>query len=579
MKAVVEGWLERAVLCFLISGLMACGSPHPSTRRDAGLQDGGGELVDAGGDADGGEIDAGRMDAGPSDAGMEDAGPSDAGGNDGGVSDGGVGPADISVTIDASASLPLKVGRGFNDQVANGSFRHDDPRYQSAVHALGVDTLRFPGGTVANFYDPATGKLITNHPSQNSGINSRLSAWASQLANRQGGLLPWRRFWDMTQATGVDRPLFVLNPYTTSATVSGGWASSLAAAGGKGLRWELGNELYMAAYRDVFPTVADYVSAAKAHANAVRAADPTARVAVPAAPYRFPGPEHPADQAWNQALATETFYDAVAMHLYVGVPDPSTPPTDARDYLLWAAAPGGAIDHRIDALVADYGASRPIWLTEWNWFGYQNTQWNDTTLNLLFVADAWARIALRPEVELSAYHVFASDAAWPVAIMADWHAQVSPKPVYRTPIYFVFALLRDASRGMQRQAEPVGAVPIVERAISVAGHSLTVSYPEVSLWVGWSAGPPAVRVLAVNHMEATRSVEMTASGPMAGALNALLAGGGRLRCLSGAAYDSKEHLTTDPAKQDEAAHIDEGSVGGPRIDLPPLSVCVALFGP
>ncbi len=138
---------------------------------------------------------------------------------------------------------------------------------------------------------------------------------------------------------------------------------------------ELGNELYSNSYTQMNGDVEIYIAAAKSYATAIKALWPTMKIAVPAAPIgvlrktaqNSLSPPYEKYIQWMKRLALEDWYDAYAPHLYMGFVACGTTEigfdclitqiNDYSDNVLMN------LFHEYEYL---YGASREIWITEWN---------------------------------------------------------------------------------------------------------------------------------------------------------------------------------------------------------------------
>ena len=197
----------------------------------------------------------------------------------------------------------------------------NDPMY---LERLGVQHLRFPGGTVANYYDWTTGGMITPdspHPhhdtrAENYRVDQLLAAY---------------------QTTGV-QPVFVLN-LATSYRIEG-YSSALESQLGMlryaqqiGLpieRIELGNEFYSSVYDEQtyplsevqmrgFRDAGDYYATASNWAQQIRAEFPTAQIALVDTPVRsIDVANQNRKYFWNRDLNAidQSAIDALIRHYY-----------------------------------------------------------------------------------------------------------------------------------------------------------------------------------------------------------------------------------------------------------------------
>jgi hypothetical protein len=152
----------------------------------------------------------------------------------------------------------------------------------------------------------------------------------------------------------------------------------LKAQGLPAARFELGNELYLSHWSREIPTVQDYIAKAAAHAAEIRRVFPNAKIAVcvnanadrvngplaKAAPDKYkPAPL----SEWNRALAAETFYDAVVVHLYFRSEElQDLTDVGAAEYVRWANVRSSAFSvGEILAWPSRVFPGKEVWVTEW----------------------------------------------------------------------------------------------------------------------------------------------------------------------------------------------------------------------
>lgn len=156
-----------------------------------------------------------------------------------------------------------------------------DPDFRALVRALDVGSVRIPGGSESNYHD------FTDREGWVS--------WALGNERTHNATVDWSAWWSFHEAIGRPRIVTTANPFTDGnpaagdrlpAEVSGEWVATYARE--RGIRdalWEAGNETYIG---DLVPGMAfttggrrdplSYPSRASELADAVHAADPTARV-------------------------------------------------------------------------------------------------------------------------------------------------------------------------------------------------------------------------------------------------------------------------------------------------------------
>lgn len=260
---------------------------------------------------------------------------------------------------------------------------YEDPRIIEPTKALAPAWLRFPGGTVANYFDWRTGWLrvpATENPSIYRRFLLRAQEWVPKL--HPGGITI-ERFTEIAQQVGAEI-VFVPNLETSTVEEQTAWFKDMAAKGVVPRCLEMGNEFYIALLDDpetrrIFPDLATTQKIMKTYLDAFRPYLPAdVRVAAQVGASRLHHREEPKGADWNHrawvwddAQEAEPWFDAVTAHMY---PD-----------LAAVAGPGalaglpGNMDTVYPALIArtDEGFDRclsfiskklpgkEIWVTEW----------------------------------------------------------------------------------------------------------------------------------------------------------------------------------------------------------------------
>ncbi len=209
---------------------------------------------------------------------------------------------DIVITTSGSGSsinsgvFGLSMARAVKFKAVGLGIYVNESNSAEAMYAnVNLSTLRFPGGTVAMAYDPF---------------------------NDYGELV---RFIDFAQDTNVNDVIYVSNLYSGTIDQTLYTMNEIRNAGLTIVGVELGNEIHLNAYRDLIPTVADYVSVAEAFRSAIETGNgtysgfPGMKFGVPVGPsYKD---SHAFLESWNASLSSamsagQLDVDAVIPHYY-----------------------------------------------------------------------------------------------------------------------------------------------------------------------------------------------------------------------------------------------------------------------
>ncbi|WP_324778861.1 hypothetical protein [Thiobacillus sedimenti] len=313
---------------------------------------------------------------------------------------------------------------GFQEDLWDNQAQKVNPAVISALQAFPGAVYRYPGGTVANYFD-----WRASVGPQASRPLRRAVDWKGPLATRFG----FNEYLNFLKAVGGQAWL-VANlygdfgseePATVLSSQAAQWATAARQANANVLRWELGNELDRGQYQ--WPPER-YSARALEIARAIRSADPAARFVNLLEDYDA--------QRWTSAKSynTETsralasLLPDQALHLYYDGP-PGGPPVPHRLKHLCASAA---------AVQAGSGRPATLWLTEharWPAGKTSDPDWKQnwgSTSNLegaLSVADMVIALSQTPGVEGQFLHSLAGvGGPWPLFHRTG--AGLKPSAVY-----------------------------------------------------------------------------------------------------------------------------------------------------
>ena len=276
-----------------------------------------------------------------------------------------------------------------------------DPGFAAALTTFRPGTLRYPGGTVANFFDWRTGWYRTaskRWPGQPSvQTDMRLETFASAI--RATGAVPVFDLnlvtWNGRIATDADDAAMLTDQLAL--------LNAAQALGLPVLRVELGNELYLngpsspsTAYRQRFPTAQGYAQTANRWAAAIHDRFPAAQVAAVATEANAVPNLSQRRATWNDGLLPAlTEVDAVTIHENMRVS------TTSADVLL--AKPQQQLTAVRTHELAELPAGLQVWVTEFN-LADQNGRWFGTWAHGLFVAELAVSLLTTPGIGQAALH-------------------------------------------------------------------------------------------------------------------------------------------------------------------------------
>ncbi|MFZ1687982.1 MAG: hypothetical protein WAU70_11200 [Flavobacteriales bacterium] len=302
---------------------------------------------------------------------------------------------------------------------ANGT----EPALQSMLNNMGTRVLRFPGGTLANFYHPdgkgyglrASDVELVKGSNMYKSMGKSVEKESAALASRSMDADPLEGMIKLAKATGI-QVLYVANIFSGSdAEVIG--ALKRIRDGGAGIAGvELGNEHYLRAYKSKFPDVGSYLKRAEQAAKAIRAEFPKVPLGIVVAP----PPELKGAQGdnaerldeWNASAAGCGFADAIVLHTYAF---PKGCKEEAQGAELFTCMNTASIDYATrklpNALRELSGLSsgrKPVWITEWNMHDVFE-HFGNTLLQGLFAADLMFAMSSSSGVSISTCHNLLAD--------------------------------------------------------------------------------------------------------------------------------------------------------------------------
>ena len=299
---------------------------------------------------------------------------------------------------------------GFNNDQTIRGVERDDEAYNEAMKSLSPGTLRFPGGTSANYWDWERADFVCGKGETYQIVDKESRPCV--LPNGYQSLNPPAHTLEALKTelgrTGADA-VFVLNMLTRRAGQTESNLSSalrmLKEAERLGIEVkyiELGNEFYLTKgnrdassdYEVAFPDVEAYIQEARTWLAALREDFPEAKIAAVGADKR-PNQEERRN-TWNRAAAEALAgqVDALTIHTYSG---------GRGDLSSLLASPQRRTDNLKKNEFNELPEDLPLWITEYNLFD-RETSSHGTWSHGLFAATQTLSLLQENRVELSHFH-------------------------------------------------------------------------------------------------------------------------------------------------------------------------------
>ncbi len=259
-------------------------------------------------------------------------------------------PADVAVRMairtDDAVAFPHQL-LGVNQQWTWSPIGYEDERVQTFIRQVRPPSLRFPAGTVANYYDWKSDGF--ERPGPDEGL-----PWLDYVI-RTNKKFAFDDYLALCLELGVRSPL-TFNVLSDTAAESVARLRDRLTRNTPIQHIELGNENYFHAQRGGrVRTVEDYIAVSRELAEALCQVDPSIPLAVNVA-----GEDDSENKIqWDAALAEHDFYDAVVLHPYLGVAS-ARPDTEAVRRMLRLAP---HLRRAITDCHEQFG--KPIAMSEW----------------------------------------------------------------------------------------------------------------------------------------------------------------------------------------------------------------------
>jgi len=349
---------------------------------------------------------------------------------------------------------------------------YEMPAFTPAVKALGPHFLRFPGGTVGNYYNWRSGYMeVPDAGKAGSIYREQLVHRAVPAEKRDHPKGMWVEDWNRIARDVGANLVIEANIETSTPEDQAAWFADMKKKGVRSDYVEMGTEFFSAMRDDMgrkrFPDPKTAHDITKKVYDAIKPQLPSsAKVAVQSSSALFelsrkpwPGESLPPNDYttlqrewdWDQALKPEPWFDAVTMHLYpkeyasAGENLVNRLPASAQEVFdaMLARADGG-----YDTAISDVVGRVPgkeIWLTEYGAFEpmqtFNGVEVHFNGLWLHQVTRELLAMMRHPQVTVSCYHALKADGT----LMATFRTEGSSlKPINASAVQSWFF---HASRG------------------------------------------------------------------------------------------------------------------------------------
>lgn len=317
---------------------------------------------------------------------------------------------------------------GFNAATAFYEDLIEDSSKIELTKILCPTVLRFPGGSIANYYQWETGMIKIPVKENSSAYTRMMSRVAFYTRRRHPAGIFIEKMTLFSRNVGAE-VLLVPNLETSSIARQVAWFKSMKAQGIVPRYIELGNEFWVAMLNDPnviekFPNVNSAMKTMKAYLAGVQPYLPEeARIAVQGAASDFytlrpSGGPHSLIRRmfdWDRGLENAPWFDAITIHLY---PRPEfvmargavskLPENVDRVFPAAMARVDAGLDRMVEA-IKRRNPGKEIWITEWNpnhiRFSLENRDPGLTGMMIHLTARMFLAFLRHPEITVSNFHM------------------------------------------------------------------------------------------------------------------------------------------------------------------------------
>ncbi|MCG9127700.1 hypothetical protein JT359_08890 [Candidatus Poribacteria bacterium] len=344
----------------------------------------------------------------------------------------------------------------------SGDYGYLDDDFVKLTSTLNPQSLRFPGGTVGNFYHWKDSGFYENEMGStlSTQLNKRNKGNYNKLQKRRNGSISFDDYMKLCNQLNIT-PIVVVNLWTGSPDESADWVRYSVKKGYNIKHWELGNEYYLSHYKNKFPTANSYIDVAKKHAYAMKSVDPTIKLSICTTPVAFHEEGFllkTAQRNWDKQLSekhaeTSTdWFDAFSVHVYAYKAMKDVPIEEMGRYLY------GWIHYGIPKAIEYYEELFPnkeMWITEWNIANPANRVAN-TQLHAMYAGDFFLKLLSFPKITQANFHVITGPGKGfpvfspitPPSTKTFWKYGGEPESDFgstiRRTVYYTFQMIGDS---------------------------------------------------------------------------------------------------------------------------------------
>lgn len=295
-----------------------------------------------------------------------------------------------------------------------------DTSFIYRVEQINPKVLRFPGGTIGNFYHTnkeAYGFNAFDVDQWYSGNFSKRVHSLKQAAEKRGHTTDYIEDFIVLSKRFNAKVVVNANILTAEKSEIISMLNRFQQQGVEVLAVELGSEISNRAYKKNIKSVYDYIQLAKKCSENIKRSFPNMKIGVVSAPLKDKMPNRLKN--WNSILAKENFFDAIIHHSYhtvidgeanagVMVSEQAVTQSKKDQFDVYKKRILLELKNGLVSRIKEYNSifnNKDIWITEWNLQMTRTT--GNTMFQSLFISHYLLEILSNPElqnIKIATYH-------------------------------------------------------------------------------------------------------------------------------------------------------------------------------
>lgn len=321
------------------------------------------------------------------------------------------GVIEVSIDLNKKTLHPISNNLlGYNTASLYTSGLLNNKEFSQTIKSLQPKVLRFPGGTVANYYHP--NGFGFGFKKEEVGLQKKMmEVFVKQKTQKNNAIEDFIA----TCKVSNSKALYVANVLNGTPDEMILVLKRIQEAGIEIVGIELGNELYFKEYRKQIPNVKSYINKCLPFVKAIKNEFPTIKIGalVPKMTEENNFGNGPFFREWNLLLSKELFYDAIVVHNYTDCKLCNETKAKKEAFDCGLKTINLIANHWLENLsdyYRNYFKDKEIWLTEYN-FNKPHEKFGNTILQGLLLSEYMMQLINSERISVASVHQLASEIA------------------------------------------------------------------------------------------------------------------------------------------------------------------------